>query len=100
MKKLLFLFPLLLLGALLLLPAGPETPTETVRGTVVDRAMEDGLPYIGIQPDTGEGLCIYCRSGSIFPEQLSLGSRVEVQYETVPFPSGSRYFAVTVTILE
>jgi len=100
MKKHLLLLPVLLLIIGLLFFWEPERPREVIRGTVVDRAMDDGLPYIGIQPDVGDGLCIYCRSGKILPDPLSVGDRVEVRYETVPFLSDVRHFAVSVIVLE
>lgn len=100
MKKYLLFFPVCLLIIGLLFFQKPERPTERILGNVVDLAMDDGLPYVGIQTDSGDGMCIYYRSADDFAELLSLGNRVEVLYETIPYPTDIRHFAVAVTVLE
>lgn len=100
MRKYIPLLLILLLGLILPIVFEPERPTEQVRGTVVDLAMDDGLPYIGISCDDGSGLCVYIKDEDIRPEDLRIGDRVSVIYEMIPLEHGQRLFAITVMTIE
>lgn len=100
MKKCLLLLSVLLLIIGLSFFRKPDHPAEIIRSRVVDRAMDAGLPYIGISVDTGEALCIYWRSEESLPDRISPGDLVEVRYETIPFPQGIRHFAISITELD
>ena len=100
MKKCLLLLPVLVLIIGMPFFRKPDYPVEMIRGRVVDRAMDAGLPYLGISPDTGEALCIYWRSEESLPDRISPGDLVEVRYETIPFPQEIRHFAISITELD
>lgn len=74
------LFLVLLLCGCTPAPLAVDGSTETKTGTVVDRAMDNGFPYVGILFEDGSGDCFYeLRSDSI-SDSISIGDNVEITY--------------------
>ena len=52
----------------------------TGTGIVVDRAMSDGYPYIGIEFADGTELCIWSLAEIEIPDHIDVGDSVEIRY--------------------
>lgn len=95
---------LILTGLVLLLAAMvfslPDGETRLFRGTVSDRAMDDGLPYIGILCEDGSGVCVYFRKAGLLPEEVIIGTQVEALCRVAPLEHGIRYYVNEIAILE
>ena len=80
---------ILLLLALLILfpqlcvfyqPGIPESSQITKSATVVDRAMSDGLPYLGLTLEDGTAFCLWDLEGDLISEDVKTGDSVTVTY--------------------
>ena len=97
MKKLLPLLLVLVLFLPVTVFPVPDGESRLFRGTVVDRAMDDGLAYIGPQCDDGSGICVYIKEDNLIPEGLTIGDRIEVTCRVVSAEHGERYIASRIT---
>ena len=89
---------LLVMGICLLWNSEPEIEpgsqvTETA--SVTDRAMSDGLPYLGVTLPDGTVRCLWDVEGSAIPEDISVGDTVTVTYGYQP--NSDRYVLLKVT---
>lgn len=64
-----------------------ETDPNIVEGTettatmvVTDRAMSDGMPYLGVELSDGSGLCLWDPTENIIPDDISINDTVQVTY--------------------
>lgn len=62
----------------------PEVAEESIRsaqGTVVDRAISDGVPYITVEIADGDAVCCWeiYRNAAI-PEGIGIGDMVSITY--------------------
>lgn len=84
MKRWILLFSavLILFTALFVLyePEIPASMQITKTATVFDRAMSDGLPYLGVTLDDGTELCLWDLKANRIPDDVKIGDSVTVIY--------------------
>lgn len=61
-------------------PVAASGSIETKKGTVVDRAMDNNIPYVGILFEDGSGDCFYELKEDAIPDHIAVGDRVELTY--------------------
>lgn len=78
--------PALLLVFLLLIflpdatPAVQDGTRRTASALIADRAMSDGLPYLGVTLEDGTELCLWDLQGDAIPEEITIGETIQVTY--------------------
>lgn len=71
---------LLLLSGCAPAPALQDGTAETKAGSVVDLAMNDGFPYVGIEFEDGSADCFYGLTKNAIPDGIAVGDKVELTY--------------------
>ena len=61
-------------------PTAQDGTVETKVGSVVDRAMSDGLSYVGIEFEDGSVDCFYDLTKNAIPDDITVGDKVELTY--------------------
>lgn len=61
-------------------PAVADGSIETKVGTVVDRAMNNGVSYIGVLFEDGSSNCFDELKENTIPDNVSIGDRIELTY--------------------
>ena len=55
--------------------------TEVTSSAVVtDRAMSEGMPYLGVELPDGNALCLWDPCGDVIPDSVSIGDTLAVTY--------------------